>query len=75
MPATTVPRFVPCRAENCRLGKRYQGSAAGSDSEYMGHGSPVITKPIYVDVADELHREALDQLGALFADGGGNPDA
>lgn len=34
--------------------------------DILGHGSPVTTKLIYVDVAEGLHRDALDQLGALF---------
>ena len=36
--------------------------------DVLGHGSPVTTKLIYVDVAEDMHREALDQLGALFED-------
>ncbi len=36
--------------------------------DILGHGSPVTTKLIYVDVAEDLHRDALDQLGALFDD-------
>ena len=34
--------------------------------DVLGHGSPVTTKLIYVDVAEGMHRDALDQLGALF---------
>jgi hypothetical protein len=34
--------------------------------DILGHGSPVTTKLIYVDVAEDMYREALDQLGALF---------
>jgi integrase len=37
--------------------------------DILGHGSPVTTKLIYVDVAEDMHRDALDQLGALFEDG------
>ena len=36
--------------------------------DILGHGSPVTTKLIYVDVAEGMHRDALDQLGALFED-------
>ena len=36
--------------------------------DVLGHGSPVTTKLIYVDVAEDMHREALDQLGALLED-------
>jgi integrase len=34
--------------------------------DILGHGSPVTTKLIYVDVAENMHRDALDQLGSLF---------
>ena len=36
--------------------------------DILGHGSPVTTKLIYVDVGEDMHRDALDQLGALFED-------
>ncbi len=36
--------------------------------DILGHGSPVTTKLIYVDVAEDMHRGALNQLGALFED-------
>ena len=36
--------------------------------DVLDHSSPVTTKLIYVDVAEDMHREALDQLGALFED-------
>jgi integrase len=36
--------------------------------DILGHGSPVTTKLIYVDVGEDMHRDALDQLGALLED-------
>jgi len=43
-----------------------QGVPLEQIQHILGHADPRTTKVIYVDVAEELQREAMDKLGFLF---------
>lgn len=43
-----------------------QGVPLEQIQDILGHADPRTTKVIYVDVAEELQREAVDKLGFLF---------
>lgn len=47
-----------------------QGVSIENIQDVLGHSSPIITKTIYVDVADQVQRGALDRLDHLFAQEG-----
>ncbi|MEV0290678.1 tyrosine-type recombinase/integrase [Kribbella sp. NPDC050820] len=43
-----------------------QGVPLEQIQDILGHADPRTTKVIYVDVAEELQRDAVDRLGFLF---------
>jgi integrase len=43
-----------------------QGVPLEQIQDILGHADPRTTKLIYIDVAEELQREAMDKLGFLF---------
>ncbi|WP_410794050.1 tyrosine-type recombinase/integrase [Kribbella sp. C-35] len=45
-----------------------QGVPLEQIQDILGHADPRTTKVIYVDVAEELQRDAVDKLGFLFED-------
>lgn len=45
-----------------------QGVPLEQIQDILGHADPRTTKVIYVDVAEELQRDAVDRLGFLFED-------
>jgi integrase len=47
-----------------------QGVPLEQIQDILGHADPRTTKVIYVDVAEELQREAVDKLGFLFEERG-----
>ena len=45
-----------------------QGVPLDQIQDILGHESPTTTKMIYVDVAEEIQRDAMDRLDFLFED-------
>ncbi|WP_329483422.1 site-specific integrase [Kribbella sp. NBC_01484] len=45
-----------------------QGVPLENIQDVLGHSSPTVTKVIYVDVAEDVTRDAVDRLGFLFGE-------
>ncbi|GAB3815031.1 tyrosine-type recombinase/integrase [Kribbella italica] len=45
-----------------------QGVPLENIQDVLGHSSPTVTKVIYVDVAEDVTRDAVDKLGFLFGE-------
>jgi integrase len=64
------------RGPGARFGRRAHGWLAPARrrrtlvqiQDILGHESPTTTKMIYVDVAEEIQRDAMDRLNFLFED-------